>query len=148
LMNDLEHAGVPRATARLQLHAGFTFADAAAVVPYHAALGISHLYLSPITCARPGSTHGYDVTDCTRINPELGGEPGFRALCETVQAAGLGVVLDIVPNHMAASATHNLWWRDVLAHGRASAYAGHFDIEWQSRDPQLQGKVLLPILGD
>lgn len=147
-MSDLDHAGVPRATARLQLHAGFTFADAAALVPYHAALGISHLYLSPITCARPGSTHGYDVTDCTTINPELGGEAGFLALCEAAQAAGLGIVLDIVPNHMAASATHNGWWHDVLAKGPQSAYARHFDIEWQSRDPALRGKVLVPILGE
>ena len=84
---DLDHAGVPRATARLQLHAGFTFADAAALVPYYAGLGISHLYLSPITTARPGSTHGYDVTDFTRINPELGGEAGFLALAFFVVAS-------------------------------------------------------------
>jgi len=147
-MTDLDVAGVPRATARMQMHAAFTFADAAALVPYHAALGISHLYLSPITCARPGSTHGYDVTDCTRISPELGGEDGFYALCRTAQAAGLGIVLDIVPNHMAASATHNHWWRDVLAHGRDSRYADYFDIDWDSRDPALAGKVLVPILGE
>ncbi len=142
------HAGVPRATARLQLHAGFTFADAARLVPYYAGLGISHLYLSPITTSRPGSTHGYDVTDFTRVNPELGGEDGFLALAASARAAGLGIVLDIVPNHMATDAVHNAWWRDVLAHGAQSAYAHYFDIDWQSRDPDLHGKVLLPILGD
>lgn len=145
---DLDHAGVPRATARLQLHAGFTFADAAALVPYFAGLGISHLYLSPITAARPGSTHGYDVTDCTRISPELGGEEGFLTLARQARQAGLGIVLDIVPNHMAADAAHNAWWRDVLAQGERSAFAHYFDIDWQSPDPDLRGKVLLPILGD
>lgn len=145
---DLDHAGVPRATARLQLHAGFTFADAAALVPYYAGLGISHLYLSPITEARPGSTHGYDVTDCTRISAALGGEQGFVALASQARAAGLGIVLDIVPNHMAADATHNTWWRDVLAQGQHSPFAHYFDIDWESPDPALRGKVLLPILGD
>ncbi|RZT39585.1 malto-oligosyltrehalose synthase [Cupriavidus agavae] len=145
---DLEHAGVPRATARLQMHAGFTFADAEALVPYYADLGISHLYLSPITTARPGSTHGYDVTDFTRINPELGGEAGFVALARRAREAGLGIVIDIVPNHMAADATHNSWWRDVLAHGPQSDFAHYFDIDWQAPDPDLRGKVLLPILGD
>lgn len=145
---DLEHAGVPRATARLQLHAGFTFADAAALVPYYAGLGISHLYLSPITAARPGSTHGYDVTDATQVSPALGGEDGFLALARTARDAGLGIVLDIVPNHMAADATHNAWWRDVLARGQQSAFAHYFDIDWQPADPDLYGKVLLPILGD
>ena len=145
---DLDHAGVPRATVRLQMHAGFTFADAAALVPYFAGLGASHLYLSPITTARPGSTHGYDVTDFTRINPELGGEDGFLALAAQARAAGLGIVLDIVPNHMAADATHNAWWRDVLARGADSAYAAFFDIDWTPPDPTLHGKVLVPILGD
>lgn len=147
-MSDLDHAGVPRATARLQLHAGFTFADAAALVPYYAGLGVSHLYLSPVTTARPGSTHGYDVTDFTQVNPELGGEAGLLALATRARAAGLGLVVDIVPNHMAADAAHNGWWRDVLAHGQRSAHAQVFDIDWQPADPALQGKVLLPILGD
>lgn len=145
---DLIHAGVPRATARLQLHAGFTLTDAAALVPYYAGLGISHLYLSPITTARPGSTHGYDVTDFTQINAELGGEEAFLALARRTREAGLGIVLDIVPNHMAADATHNAWWRDVLAHGQQSPHAHYFDIDWQASDPDLHGKVLLPILGD
>ncbi|MGY8527343.1 malto-oligosyltrehalose synthase [Paracidovorax citrulli] len=139
---------VPRATARLQLHRDFTFEQATAQVDYLAALGASHLYLSPIFASTPGSTHGYDVTDFHRINPELGGEEGFRRLAERARAAGLGIIIDIVPNHMAASVTHNGWWRDVLARGPQSRYAGHFDIDWNSPDPLLQGKVLLPILGN
>ncbi|NUA28276.1 malto-oligosyltrehalose synthase [Cupriavidus basilensis] len=137
----------PRATARLQLHAGFTFGHAAAQVDYYAALGVSHLYLSPIFSARPGSTHGYDVTDFRSINPELGGEGGFYRFAERAREHGLGLVLDIVPNHMAASPDHNTWWRDVLARGTQSAYANHFDIDWCSPDPDLHGRVLLPILG-
>ncbi|MGT2454034.1 malto-oligosyltrehalose synthase [Cupriavidus basilensis] len=137
----------PRATARLQLHAGFTFGHAAAQVDYYAALGVSHLYLSPIFSACPGSTHGYDVTDFRAINPELGGEAGFYRFAECARDHGLGLVLDIVPNHMAASPDHNPWWRDVLARGAQSAYAHHFDIDWHSSDPGLHGRVLLPILG-
>ncbi|WP_439686030.1 malto-oligosyltrehalose synthase [Cupriavidus oxalaticus] len=139
--------GLPRATARLQLHPGFTFADAARVVDYYAALGVSHLYLSPVCEARPGSTHGYDVTDFTRVRDELGGEAGLKALAARARSAGLGLIVDIVPNHMAADCTHNGWWRDVLAHGRASPHAGCFDIDWTPCDPALHGKVLLPILG-
>lgn len=144
---DVGNTIVPRATARLQLHAGFTFADAERQVDYLASLGVSHLYLSPIFTAKPGSTHGYDVTDFQRINPELGGDAGFRSLAGRARAAGLGVIIDIVPNHMAASSTHNRWWADVLARGAESPYAGHFDIDWHSPDPELHGKVLLPILG-
>ncbi len=137
---------VPRATYRLQFHAGFTFADAERLVPYFAELGISHLYASPITVARRGSMHGYDVIDPTRINPELGGEEGFVALAATARAAGLGLVIDIVPNHMAADLS-NPWWHDVLARGPNSPYAGFFDIDWDAADPELRGKVLLPMLG-
>jgi malto-oligosyltrehalose synthase len=132
---------IPRATLRLQFHRDFTFADAEALVPYFARLGISHLYASPIAVARPGSLHGYDVIDATRVNPELGGEEGLRALATSLARAGLGLILDIVPNHMAAD-TANAWWADVLRHGRASAYAAFFDIDWDADD-----KVLLPILG-
>lgn len=137
----------PRATARLQLHPGFTLADAAGVVGYYAALGVSHLYLSPVCQARPGSTHGYDVTDFTRVRDELGGETALRALAHRARAAGLGLILDIVPNHMAADATHNAWWRDVLAYGQNSPHAACFDIDWQPPDPTLHGKVLVPVLG-
>ncbi len=132
---------IPRATLRLQFHRGFTFADAEALVPYFARLGVSHLYASPIAVARPGSQHGYDVIDPTRVNPELGGEAGLRALSSALRAAGMGLILDIVPNHMAAD-TANAWWSDVLRHGPASRFARWFDIDWDADD-----KVLLPILG-
>jgi malto-oligosyltrehalose synthase len=131
----------PRATLRLQFHRGLTFADAQALVPYFAQLGASHLYASPITVARPGSLHGYDVIDATQVNPELGGEPALRALVAALADAGLGLVLDIVPNHMAAD-TANAWWADVLRHGQAGRYARFFDIAWQADE-----KVLLPVLG-
>ncbi|CAG9182701.1 Putative maltooligosyl trehalose synthase [Cupriavidus laharis] len=137
----------PRATARLQLHPGFTLADAAGVVSYYAALGVSHLYLSPVCGARPGSTHGYDVTDFTRVRDELGGETALHALAQRARDAGLGLILDIVPNHMAADPTHNAWWRDVLAHGQDNPHAAFFDIDWQPADPTLHGKVLVPMLG-
>jgi (1->4)-alpha-D-glucan 1-alpha-D-glucosylmutase len=133
---------VPTATYRLQLHAGFTFADAAAVVPYVADLGVSHVYCSPYLQAAPGSTHGYDVVDHTRANAELGGEEGRRALVAAIADAGLQQVLDIVPNHMSVEVPAvNAWWWDVLRHGSASAHAGWFDIDWSG------GRLLLPVLG-
>jgi malto-oligosyltrehalose synthase len=136
----------PRATMRLQFHKGFTFADAEKIVPHLARLGISHIYASPITTARAGSMHGYDVIDPTRVNPELGGEPALRRLVATLRDAGLGLIIDIVPNHMAVGA-ENPWWFDVLAHGQASRYASYFDIDWNAEDERLRGKVLLPVLG-
>lgn len=132
----------PLATLRLQFHRGFSFADAEALVPYFAQLGVSHLYASPIATARPGSLHGYDVIDATRVNPELGGEEGLRSLSSALSKVGMGLILDIVPNHMAADAA-NVWWVDVLRHGRASRHARWFDIDWEADD-----KVLLPILGE
>jgi len=135
----------PRATARLQLHAQFTLDDAAAQVPYYARLGVSHLYLSPVATACPGSAHGYDVADHGRVNPELGGEPALRRLAAEVRRHDMGLIVDIVPNHMAADCA-NPWWRDVLAQGQASRYAGWFDIDWEPADPALRGKVLLPRL--
>ena len=137
----------PRATARLQLHAGYTLDDACAQVPYYAALGVSHLYLSPITQARMGSTHGYDVIDHQCINPELGGQAALRRLTDAAHRHGLGLIADIVPNHMAAHAS-NSWWADVLRHGTQSRHAGTFDIDWQPADTALHGKVLLPVLGE
>ncbi|MGB5951698.1 MAG: malto-oligosyltrehalose synthase [Ornithinimicrobium sp.] len=133
------------ATYRLQLHAGFTFADAEQIVPYLADLGVSHLYLSPILAAVPGSEHCYDVLDHTSINPELGGEEGFRRLAGTAHAAELGLVVDIVPNHMALPS--ELWrngaaW-DVLREGPSSDFAHWFDIDWDT----LEGKFGLPVLG-
>ena len=136
-----------RATARLQLHANFTLADAARQVDYYAALGISHLYLSPIFTALPDSMHGYDVTDFATVHPALGGEDALRELVTQLRAKQMGLVIDIVPNHMAASVNHNHWWRDVLAQGRLSPYAGYFDIDWEVPDPTLRHKLLLPILG-
>jgi (1->4)-alpha-D-glucan 1-alpha-D-glucosylmutase len=134
----------PRATYRLQLHPGFAFADAIAAVPYLAQLGISHLYLSPVLQAAPGSTHGYDVVDTDRVNQALGGEDGFRALAAAARAAGLGILLDIVPNHMSIAGTANRWWVDVLENGAASYYAHFFDVDWGGGDE----RVLLPVLGE
>lgn len=137
---------VPRATARLQLNRDFRFEHATALVDYYDALGISHLYVSPILVARQGSTHGYDVVDPTRINPELGGEGGLRRLCAALHERGMGLVVDIVPNHMAVG-KENPWWQDVLCQGRGSRYARWFDIEWEPADAALKDKVLLPFLG-
>ena len=138
---------VPRATARLQFHAGFGFDDATALVPYFARLGVSHLYASPILKARPGSTHGYDCVDATTVNPELGGEEALRRMADALHAAGMGLVVDIVPNHMGVGGADNAWWRDVLQWGPASRYADYFDIDWNSTDPALRGKLLAPFLG-
>ena len=137
----------PRATLRLQLHKAFTFSDAAALVPYLADLGISHVYSSPILTARAGSIHGYDVVDPTSVNPELGGEPGFREFVAALRARGLGLIVDIVPNHMAVGGSDNPWWTDLLRHGRASRYADFFDVDWETDDPDLRGKILAPFLG-
>ncbi len=136
-----------RATMRLQFHKGFTFKDAAGLVPYLAELGISHVYSSPILTARAGSMHCYDVIDPTSVNPELGGEAGLRAFVAVLHEAGLGLIVDIVPNHMAVGDSDNQWWNDVLRHGRSSRYANYFDIDWDPCDPDLRGKVLAPFLG-
>jgi (1->4)-alpha-D-glucan 1-alpha-D-glucosylmutase len=137
---------LPRATMRLQLHKAFTLDDARTIVPYAAALGISHLYLSPILTARPGSSHGYDVVDPTRVNPELGGEDALRRLVGELRRYQLAIILDIVPNHMAIG-PQNPWWMDVLARGAKSSFAKFFDIDWETQDRSLHGKVALPILG-
>jgi (1->4)-alpha-D-glucan 1-alpha-D-glucosylmutase len=138
---------VPRSTLRLQLHKGFTFDDALAHVDYFAALGVSHLYLSPITRSMPGSMHGYDTIDYTCVNPELGGEAGLTRLADAVHARQMGLIADIVPNHMGNSGGHNAWWLDILEWGRHGTYARYFDIDWHSPDPALRGKVLAPCLG-
>ncbi|WP_157270375.1 malto-oligosyltrehalose synthase [Azohydromonas aeria] len=138
---------IPRATYRLQLHKDFDFEHATAVLPYLRRLGVSHVYLSPIMRARPGSTHGYDVVAHDEINPELGGKEGFERFAAAAREQGLGLILDIVPNHMGVMGGHNAWWDDVLEHGEASAYARYFDIAWEPVDPELRGKVLLPVLG-
>ncbi|ARO32834.1 maltooligosyl trehalose synthase (plasmid) [Rhizobium sp. NXC14] len=120
---------LPTATYRIQFRNGMTFDRACDLVPYLKTLGISHLYASPIFTAVSGSTHGYDVIDANEIDPALGGRAGFDRLTERLASAGMGLVLDIVPNHMAAS-PDNAWWRDVLTFGPQSAYASHFDIDW------------------
>ena len=139
---------VPRATYRLQLHAGFSFDDAARIVPYLERLGISHVYCSPIHRARPGSMHGYDVVAHDEINPELGGLAAFERFTTTLKAHGMGQLIDLVPNHMGVLGDDNPWWIDVLENGMASRYARHFDIDWTPLTPHLAGKVLLPVLGD
>jgi (1->4)-alpha-D-glucan 1-alpha-D-glucosylmutase len=138
---------VPVATYRLQLHPGFTLDHAREVVPYLAALGISHLYLSPVLQAAPGSTHGYDVVDHSRVNRELGGDAAFDRLTDALRAHGMGLVLDVVPNHMAIG-EENRWWWDVLRHGPSSAYAHFFDVDWDPPESRLRNVVLLPILAD
>ncbi|CAG4907850.1 malto-oligosyltrehalose synthase [Paraburkholderia saeva] len=138
---------VPRSTLRLQFHRDFTFDDALAHVEYFAALGISHLYASPVTTAGPGSTHGYDTIDYTQVNAELGGEAALRRLADKLHAHGMGLIVDVVPNHMGVGGSGNAWWQDILEWGRHSAYARHFDVDWHSPDPALRGKVLLPCLG-
>jgi (1->4)-alpha-D-glucan 1-alpha-D-glucosylmutase len=132
------------ATYRLQLHSGFGFGDAESVVPYLAELGVTHLYLSPVLQAVPGSAHGYDVLDHTRVNTELGGREGLVSLADTARQHGLGLVVDVVPNHMALVAPENanapLW--DVLEHGRDAEHAHWFDVDWDA----LGGRIGLPVL--
>jgi (1->4)-alpha-D-glucan 1-alpha-D-glucosylmutase len=139
---------IPRATYRLQLTPDFGFDAATAVVPYLGALGISHLYASPFLKSRSGSRHGYDVIDYGSLNPELGGEDGFRRLTKALSAADIGLILDFVPNHMAIHHADNPWWLDVLEWGSASPYATFFDIDWHALADPPAGAVLIPILGE
>ncbi len=137
----------PRATCRLQFFSGFTMDDAVPIIPYLAALGISHVYASPLLKARPGSTHCYDIVDHSEINPELGGEPALRRLVTALRAHNMGLIVDIVPNHMGVGGADNAWWLDVLESGRASPYAEFFDIDWTPPDASLHNKLLAPFLG-
>ncbi|OIJ63056.1 malto-oligosyltrehalose synthase [Streptomyces mangrovisoli] len=134
---------VPTATYRLQLQPAFPFAAAAKAVPYLASLGVSHLHLSPVLEAVPGSAHGYDVVDPARVREELGGEKGLRALSLAAREHGLGLVVDIVPNHMAMAPRHNRALWEVLREGPKSPYARWFDIDWEAQG----GRLLLPVLG-
>ena len=136
------------ATYRVQLSSGFTLDHAAAISEYLAQLGISHLYSSPVLQAVKGSTHGYDVLDHSRVNSELGGEAAFQRLSDALREHNLGVLLDIVPNHMAIGGRDNLWWWDVLENGQSSRYAPYFDVEWMAPESKFHHLVLLPILGD
>ncbi len=145
-MESFQNPGRVRATYRLQFHERFRLSDALALVPYLSELGISHIYASPLTRSAAHSTHGYDVCDPRQLNPEIGTEDELAKLIVALRDHKMGLVLDIVPNHMAAS-TENPWWNDLLLHGRNSPYAGYFDIEWESTTPQKNGKLLLPVLG-
>jgi (1->4)-alpha-D-glucan 1-alpha-D-glucosylmutase len=138
---------VPIATYRLQLTANFDFDAAGAIVPYLKELGVSHVYASPFTKARKGSTHGYDVVNHTVINPELGGDEGFERLSATLKQHDLGLILDFVPNHVGVHFADNPWWLDVLEWGEASPHAVSFDIDWELLPYRARGGVLLPILG-
>jgi (1->4)-alpha-D-glucan 1-alpha-D-glucosylmutase len=137
----------PVSTYRLQLTASFGFDQAAAIVPYLTALGISHLYASPFLKARAGSPHGYDVVDHNAFNPELGGEPAFRRLADALAQADMGLILDFVPNHMGVNHADNVWWLDVLEWGPQSPHSGSFDIDWKAHVFRGTGRLLLPILG-
>jgi (1->4)-alpha-D-glucan 1-alpha-D-glucosylmutase len=138
---------IPIATYRLQLTADFNFDAAAAVVPYLATLGITHLYASPFMKAAKGSTHGYDIVDHTKLNPELGGEEGFERLSIALKQHDIGLILDFVPNHVGVHFAGNPWWLDVLEWGEASPHAVSFDIDWDQLPYRARGGVLLPILG-
>src|SRR6267143_172027 len=134
------------ATYRLQFNRDFTFRDASELLDYFSELGVTHIYASPILRSRHGSSHGYDVIDPNHLNPELGTEADLQSFHEELEKRGMGLIVDIVPNHMAAS-SENAWWMDVLEHGTESAYASYFDIDWHPPSRTLDGKVLLPVLG-
>jgi (1->4)-alpha-D-glucan 1-alpha-D-glucosylmutase len=138
---------VPTATYRLQFTPQFGFRDATAIVPYLNDLGVGHMYASPYLKARPGSMHGYDVVDPNALNPEIGTPAEHAAMVAAAQAKGMGQILDFVPNHMGVG-SDNPWWNDVLEWGERSTYAEFFDIDWRPLKPELQGKVLVPTLGD
>ncbi|TME50119.1 MAG: malto-oligosyltrehalose synthase [Chloroflexi bacterium] len=138
----------PRATYRVQLTPELTLDDVAQLADYLAALGVSHLYCSPILQAAPGSTHGYDVVDPTRISSELGGDAGLGRMAEAMRKRSIELLVDIVPNHMAAAGRANPWWWDLLTHGQSSRYADYFDIDWRLAPTTLKNKILLGVLGD
>jgi (1->4)-alpha-D-glucan 1-alpha-D-glucosylmutase len=141
-------ARTPVATYRFQFNKDFTFAQARELIDYLTALGISDVYSSPILKARAGSLHGYDVVDHSRINPELGTEEEFVAFARELRGRGMGLLMDVVPNHMCIAGSDNRWWLDLLENGPGSPFARFFDVDWHSPNPHLQNKVLLPILGE
>jgi (1->4)-alpha-D-glucan 1-alpha-D-glucosylmutase len=138
----------PLATYRLQLNHDFTFRQATEVVPYLSELGVSHCYISPCLKARPGSMHGYDIVDHNSFNPEIGSAEDFDRFVSALHEHGMGLILDIVPNHMGIMGSDNAWWLDVLENGESSIYASFFDIDWQPLKDELHGKVLVPVLHD
>ena len=139
---------IPRATYRVQLNGGFTFHDATAIVPYLAALGISHVYCSPYFRAHSGSMHGYDVVDHNSFNPEIGGRADFERFVAELRTHGMGHIVDLVPNHVGILGADNVWWMDVLENGEASSYAAFFDIDWSPPNPDRAHKVLVPVLAE
>lgn len=140
-------AKIPDATYRLQFNKDFTFNDAKEIIPYLKKLGISHVYASPLLSPRKGSQHGYDVVNYNEINQEAGTFEEFEAFVDTLHFYGLGLILDIVPNHMGICKENN-WWMDILENGQSSKYSHFFDIDWKPIKKELTGKVLLPVLGD
>ncbi|HYZ72268.1 MAG TPA: alpha-amylase family glycosyl hydrolase, partial [Chthoniobacterales bacterium] len=139
---------IPTATYRLQFSRNFTFKDAIQVIPYLEKLGISDVYSSPFYRSRDKTDHGYDVINHNELNPALGTEEDFKAFADALKQRGMGHIADFVPNHMGIADPDNEWWMDVLENGPGSVYASFFDIDWDPVKPQLQNKVLLPILGD
>lgn len=137
---------IPVSTYRVQLHAGCTLRQAIELVPYWDQLGITDIYCSPLLRAAPGSAHGYDITDHSRLNEELGTFEDLQAFGDALTARRMGLLLDIVPNHMGIDPIHNSWWRDVLENGQSSAFARYFDIDWDPVKPELRGKILCPVL--
>jgi len=146
--NQPKTANIPISTYRLQFNKQFTFADAAQLVPYLRRLGISHCYASPYLKARPGSKHGYDIVDHNELNPEIGTREDFDRFIAELQQNGMGLITDIIPNHMGIMGSDNSWWLDVLENGQASGYASFFDIDWYPVKKALQNKILLPVLSD
>jgi (1->4)-alpha-D-glucan 1-alpha-D-glucosylmutase len=144
-----ERRRLPGSTYRLQFNAGSTFRDARELVPYLHDLGVTDCYASPYLMARRGSLHGYDISDHNRLNPEIGTDEDYETFVAALRERGMGQILDVVPNHMGIAGNDNLWWNDVLENGPSSPYAGFFDIDWHSAlRPELQDRVLLPMLGD
>ena len=139
---------IPTATYRVQLNPGFTFHDAAAILPYLSGLGISHFYASPYLRARPGSLYGYDIIDHNSLNPEIGSPEDYEGFVSELHRHGMHQILDIVPNHVGVMGSDNAWWLDVLENGEASNYADFFDIDWDPIKDELQGKVLVPVLAE
>jgi len=147
-VNQQRDVDIPVSTYRLQFNKQFTFAEATRSIAYLRRLGISHCYVSPYLKARPGSNHGYDIVDHNELNPEIGSHEDFEHFINELQRNGMGLITDIVPNHMAIMGSDNIWWLDVLENGQASYYASFFDIDWYPIKKTLENKILLPVLGD
>src|ERR1700721_3412328 len=137
---------IPLTCYRLQMNGHFTFLEASKIIGYLERLGITTIYSSPILQSRAGSEHGSDVTDPTRIDSELGGEQQFEIFQTELRQRGMSMLLDIVPNHMAAR-PENPWWMDVLENGPGSVYASYFDVDWHPPSRMFENKIVLPILG-